>query len=138
MARDLFHNQVKAALIKDGWTITHDPMTLKISEVRKIQIDLAAESTIAAVRDSKKIAVEVKSFVSDSEVSEFHMALGQYLNYRQVLAEQEPERQIYLAVPDEAYQDFFQLPFTQKSLALYQVQLIVYDPQQEVICQWID
>jgi XisH protein len=137
MARDVFHTQFKAALIKDGWLITHDPLTFKISETRKIHIDLAAESTIAAERQNEKIAVEIKSFVSDSEVSDFHTALGQYLNYRQVLEEQEPERQIYLAVPEEAYQDFFQISFAQKSLQAHQVHLITYDPAKEVICQWI-
>jgi hypothetical protein len=34
MARDLFHNTVKAALQKDGWRITHDPSPLKKQDVR--------------------------------------------------------------------------------------------------------
>jgi XisH protein len=25
MARDIYHEHVKEALIKDGWTVTHDP-----------------------------------------------------------------------------------------------------------------
>ncbi|MGB7441674.1 MAG: element excision factor XisH family protein [Coleofasciculaceae cyanobacterium] len=29
MAKDLFHQQVKTALIKDGWTITHDPFIIR-------------------------------------------------------------------------------------------------------------
>jgi len=28
-ARDVYHNTVKQALIKDGWTITNDPLHLK-------------------------------------------------------------------------------------------------------------
>jgi len=67
MAKDIFHNQVKTALTKDGWHITHDPFPIQISESIKLQIDLAASSTIAAERDAEKIAVEVKSFMSDSE-----------------------------------------------------------------------
>ena len=85
MAKDVFHQQVKNALIKDGWNITHDPLTIRISEAVKLQIDLAAETTIAAERDSEKIAVEIKSFVGDSDISAFHTALGQYLNYCQAL-----------------------------------------------------
>lgn len=76
MARDIFHQQVKTALIKDGWKITHDPFTLKIAEAVKIQIDLGAESTIAAERDQQAIAVEIKSFASDSDIHAFHTALG--------------------------------------------------------------
>jgi hypothetical protein len=137
MAKDVFHQQVKNALIKDGWNITHDPLTIRISEAVKLQIDLAAETTIAAERDSEKIAVEIKSFVGDSDISAFHTALGQYLNYCQALEEQEPDRNVYLAIPLETYQDFFQLPFIQRALQRYQVKLIIYDPKLEEIKQWI-
>jgi hypothetical protein len=137
MARDIFHQQVKTALIKDGWMITHDPLTIRVSEAVKLQIDLAAESAIAAERDTEKIAVEIKSFVGDSDISAFHTALGQYLNYCQALEEQEPDRIVYLAVPDETYQDFFQLPFIQRALKRYQIKLMTYDPKQEEILQWI-
>lgn len=138
MAKDVFHQQVKNALIKDGWNITHDPLTIRISEAVKLQIDLAAETTIAAERDSEKIAVEIKSFVGDSDISAFHTALGQYLNYCQALEEQEPDRIVYLAIPLETYQDFFQLPFIQRSLRRYQVKLVIYDPKLEEIKQWIN
>ncbi|MDZ8186751.1 MAG: XisH family protein [Nostoc sp. ChiSLP02] len=137
MAKDVFHQQVKNALIKDGWNITHDPLTIRISEAVKLQIDLAAESAIAAERDSEKIAVEIKSFIGDSDISAFHTALGQYLNYCQALEEQEPDRIVYLAIPVETYQDFFQLSFIQRAIARYQVKLIIYNPQQEEIQQWI-
>ncbi|XWK89395.1 MAG: XisH family protein [Phormidium sp.] len=137
MAKDVFHQQVKNALIKEGWNITHDPLTIRISEAVKLQIDLAAETMLAAERDSEKIGVEIKSFVGDSNISAFHTALGQYLNYCQALEEQEPDRIVYLAVPVETYQDFFQLPFIQRSLRRYQVKLIIYDPKQEEIKQWI-
>lgn len=137
MARDVFHQQMKNALIKDGWKITHDPFTIRISEAIKLQIDLAAENAIAAEKDSEKIAVEIKSFISDSDVSTFHTALGQYLNYCQALEDREPERIVYLAVPVDTYQDFFQISFVRRTLKRYRVKLIVYDPKLEEIKQWI-
>ncbi|WP_413167467.1 XisH family protein [Capilliphycus salinus ALCB114379] len=137
MAKDVFHQQVKNALIKDRWNITHDPLTIRISEAVKLQIDLAAESMIAAERESEKIAVEIKSFIGDSDISAFHTALGQYLNYCQAIEEQEPDRIVYLAIPVETYQDFFQLSFIQRSLKRFQVKLMIYDPKQEEIKQWI-
>lgn len=137
MAKDIFHQQVKNALIKDGWIITDDPLTIRISEAIKVQIDLAAENAIAAERDTEKIAVEIKSFIADSDISEFHTALGQYLNYVQALEEHEPERIVYLAVPKETYKDFFQLNFVQKTIKRYQMKLIVYEPVQEEIILWI-
>lgn len=138
MAKDVFHQQVKNALIKDGWNITHDPLTIRISEAVKLQIDLAAESAIGAERDFEKIAVEIKSFVADSDISAFHTALGQYLNYCQAIEEQEPERIVYLAIPTETYQDFFQIPFIQRALRRNQVLLMIYDPKLEEIKQWIN
>ncbi len=137
MAKDIFHQQVKNALIKDRWNITHDPLTIRISEAVKLQIDLAAESAIGAERDSEKIAVEIKSFIGESDISSFHTALGQYLNYSQALDEQEPERIVFLAIPLETYEDFFQLPFIQRALKRSQVKLMIYDPRLEEIKQWI-
>ena len=137
MAKDIFHQQVKNALIKDRWKITHDPFIIRISEAIKLQIDLAAENAIAAERGSEKIAVEIKSFIADSDISSFHTALGQYLNYCQALEEQEADLIVYLAIPVTTYQDFFQLPFIQRSLKRYQVRLIIYNPKLEVISQWI-
>jgi XisH protein len=137
MAKDLFHHQVKKALVKDNWLITHDPFEVQISEAVRLQIDLGAENTLAAQRDLEKIAVEIKSFTSDSDISEFHRALGQYLNYEQALEEKEPDRILYLAVPIETYNDFFQLSFVQKSLKRHSINIVIYDPIQEEIKQWI-
>jgi hypothetical protein len=132
--KDQFHTTVKHALEKDSWLITHDPFTIQISEAAKLKIDLGAESVIAAQRDLEKIAVEIKSFITDSDISEFHTALGQYLNYVQALEEKEPDRVLHLAIPLETYGDFFQLPFIQKSLKRHAVNLIIYDP----ITEWIN
>ena len=135
--KDLFHEAVKIALKKDGWTVTYDPFTIQISEAIKLKIDLGAESAIAAQRDQEKIAVEVKSFITDSDISEFHSALGQYLNYLQALEDKEPDRVLYLAVPVETHRDFFQTPFIQKSLKRHAINLIVYDPVREELTKWI-
>ncbi|WP_408962459.1 element excision factor XisH family protein [Phormidium tenue] len=91
MAKDLFHQAVKQALIKDGWTITSDPLTIRIDRV-KLEIDLAAEKVFAAEKDGQKIAVEVKSFINPSNISDFHNALGQFLSYRLALQMTEANR----------------------------------------------
>jgi len=95
-ARDIYHDVVKSALIKDGWKITADPLTLKFSTRYKLQIDLAAEALMAADKDNQLIAVEVKSFLAPSTVSEFHVALGQFINYRIALRLKQPERVLYV------------------------------------------
>ena len=97
-AKDIFHDAVKNALKKEGWTITHDPMYIQVGGV-EMYIDLGAEKLIAAEKDGEKIAVEIKSFVGTSAIYEFHLAIGQYRNYRLALLREDPERILYLAVP---------------------------------------
>jgi hypothetical protein len=136
MAKDRFHTVVRTALEKDGWQITADPYEINIDDV-EFEIDLAAEQLLAAQRKNQKIAVEVKSFISPSNVSDFHMALGQFLNYRDALEKIEPERQLYLAVRVPIYESFFQRRFIVAAVKRYQLRLVIYDVKQEVIVQWL-
>ncbi|WP_017306518.1 XisH family protein [Spirulina subsalsa] len=135
-ARDIFHEAVKRALLKDRWQITDDPLELEWEEVT-VKIDLAAERLIAAEREHEKIAVEIKSFISSSAISDFHTALGQFLNYRIMLEVNEPQRELYLAVPIDAYESFFQSRLAQVAVERNQVKLLVYDPVFEEVVQWI-
>ncbi|AOY83039.1 XisH family protein [Moorena producens JHB] len=134
-AKDIFHDTVKNALIKEGWIITDDPLYLDYGGV-DMYVDLGAEKLIAAQKDQQKIAVEIKSFNRPSLISEFHNALGQFLNYRLVLETIEPERKIYLAISEDVYEAFFTLVFTQKAVDKYQIKIIIYDTKKEVIKQW--
>jgi hypothetical protein len=136
-AKDLFHHTVKKALLKEQWVITGDPLVIKIEKV-KLEIDLAADKVVAAEKAGKKIAVEIKSFLNTSAITDFHAALGQFLNYRLGLQMTEADRTLYLAVPMDTYNTFFQQKFTQESVKSYQVKLLIYDPIQEVIIEWIN
>ena len=135
-AKDLFHEAVRRGLEKDQWIVTDDPLELEWEEV-KVKIDLAAERLIAAERGEEKIAVEIKSFIGTSAISDFHTALGQFLNYRIMLEVNEPDRLLYLAVPLETYKTFFQSRFAQVVIERHQLKLIVYEPVIEEIVQWI-
>jgi hypothetical protein len=135
--KDTFHNIVRHALEKDGWTITHDPLLLRY-ELGNLYIDLGAEKVLAAEREGQKIAIEVKSFLQNSTVSEFHTALGQFISYRMLLAEQYPEHILYLAIPLDTYTSFFATQLAQGIISSQQLKLIIYKPQQEVIEQWLN
>lgn len=135
-ARDIYHNNVKNALIKDGWTITHDPLRLSWGG-KDLYVDLGAEQLLAAEKAEQQIAVEIKSFVGDSEVDDLEKALGQYILYRTVLSEREPNRVLYLAVPKDILRDIFKEPLGQLLLRHNLVQIIGFDPQAEVIVEWI-
>ncbi len=134
--RDLFQEAVKHGLIKDGWTITADPLIVEFAGL-DMSIDLGAEKLIAADRDNQQIAVEVKSFLGPSLLSDFHTAPGQFLNYRLALDEEHPRRILYLAVPVSAYATFFMLPLAQAAIQRHSLHLIVYDPETEALVRWI-
>jgi hypothetical protein len=135
-AKDIFHEAVKRGLVKDGWTIAADPLELEWEGVT-VKIDLAADRLISADRGDEKIAIEIKSFISPSAISDFHTALGQCLNYKIMLEVHKPDRDLYLAIPLDAYETFFQTRFAQTVVTRYSLQLIVYNPILEEIVQWI-
>jgi hypothetical protein len=105
-------------------------------EGSKVKIDLGAERLIAAEKGEERIAVEIKSFASNSAVSEFHTALGQFLNYQIMLEETESQRVLYLAVPEETYISFFQTRLARIAVERHKVKMIVYNPVKEVIVKW--
>ena len=136
MAKDLFHDAVKVALQKEGWQITHDPYYLEALGT-DIQIDLGAEKLIGAKRGKEVIAVEVKSFIGPSLVYDFHLALGQYMNYLRGLRKTDPERLLFLAVPKSAYTSFFAKTDVSEAAREFKLNLLVYDNVQQIIVNWL-
>lgn len=135
-AKDLYHDAVRNALIRDGWTITHDPYTIPYG-VDKVYVDLGGERTLAAERGTEQIAVEIKSFLGASGVRDFEQALGQYVFYRSLLARVDPERQLFLAVPVEAYDVTFSKSITEPAIQDCKVALVVFDPPRQEILRWM-
>jgi len=135
-ARDKFHGLVKHDLENEGWTITHDPYTIDLGFV-DFYIDLGAERLLAAIKDDEKIAVEIKTFLAALAISEFHTAIGQFINYRIALEDNDPKRLLDLAIPADIYKRFFQNTFIQTVIHKNQIPLIVYDSEKKEKLQWI-
>ena len=136
MAKDIYHNTVRTALEKDGWTITADPLTLSVGK-RSTYIDLGAEKLFGAEKDGQYIAVEVKSFISPSPIKDLEQALGQYIMYSQVLERQKPNWLLYLAISDSVFFDFFSEELPQLIMELNNLKVIVFDPDTVEIVKWI-
>lgn len=134
--KDIYHENMKKALTKDGWTVTHEQMHLKWG-AKDMYVDLGAEKLMAAEKDGRKIAVEVKSFTGHSEMNDLEKAVGQYIVYHDVLRNTEPGRELYLAVPEEIFVDLFEEPIGKLLLENKRFRLIVFDPFGEVILKWI-
>lgn len=135
-SRDIYHQAVKSALLKEGWTITHDPFTLPFG-LHNLYIDLGAERIVAAERSGEQIAVEIKSFVGASEVADLEQALGQYLLYRSLLQRKEPARSMILAVPSETFESILSTDLGRVVREDYALAILVFDPVAEVIRQWL-
>ncbi len=70
---DAYHETVKRALVNDGWTITHDPLTIKYKRLRWYA-DLGAEKAFAA--EVERIVWEdffqrsaIKDIVKDQQIN---------------------------------------------------------------------
>ena len=132
---DLYHEPVKHALIKDGWTITDDPFIIEYKGLR-LYADLGAEKPIAAEKFGRKIVVEIKVFASPSPVTELERAVGQYGIYRTFLERVSPERELFLAIAQDVYEDFFLQPAVQDIVAAHEMRLLVFEPATEEVVQW--
>lgn len=137
MAKDKYHDLVKRALVKDGWKITQDPFTLKLPEYGNLFIDIAAEKFIKAIKGTQEIVVEVKSFIGLSPITNLYEALGKFDVYKIGLEEVEPDKILFLAIPDITWYDVFQKPFAQKLIERKNLRIIVYDKEKEEIALWI-
>ena len=135
MAKDIYHDHVRRVLESEGWKITHDPYYVRVGGV-DFFMDLGAENVLAAEREGEKIAVEVKSFASLSNVADFHEAYGKFMLYRKALRNEEPERILFLAIRAKIWESFFQRPFIQSVIEEDEVKLLVFDFPAPTIALW--
>lgn len=136
--KDIYHDHVRNALEKDGWTITHDPLTITLENTRdNLFVDLGAERLIAAEKASLKIAVEVKSFVSGSKMTDLENALGQYTLYHDILAENEPDRTLYLAIRMDVFTTIINQAFWNLLLRNNRLRLLIFDDIKQEVLRWI-
>lgn len=145
-SRDTIHNIVKQAIIKDGWQITDDPYVISYGE-RFLFVDLAATESstldhlagrfIGAEYQNSRIAIEIKEFRGPSVIANLEQAIGQYILYQLLLKQVDPERPVYLAVPDITYYALFSEPIGELVIAEIPLKLIIIDLQKAEVKQWI-
>jgi hypothetical protein len=134
-ARDRLHDHVRNALVRDGWTITHDPLHLRWG-TKDMYVDLGAQRFLGAEKGDCKIAVEIKTFSGPSMMQSLEQALGQFTLYDDVLKRVEPDRTLYLAVSTKIRHEVFEDPLGQLILANGRLRLLVFATKDEVIDQW--
>ena len=138
MARDIFHTLVKEALEKENWIVTHDPLLLHSRKEGGLQTDLGAEKVLIAEKEQKRIAVEVKSFVHISILHDFLLAVGQFYVYRKILLKNDPNRVLYVALPDFVFNRIIKYDWAREVTEDLEMKFILYDTHLKIITAWKD
>ena len=134
-ARGVYHDAVKRALEKDGWHISDDPYHLGWGG-RDLYVDFGSE-IVAAEKENSRIAVAIKSFLGRSEIAELERSIGQFIMYRTLLGRKEPERMLYLAVPNKILVNLFEDGMGKLLIEDARVQVVGYDPSREEVTKWL-
>src|SRR5687767_15393236 len=130
-AKDRYHDTVKHALIKDGWTIQAEQVTL-ITADRQIVIDLQVSKS----DEGEIILVEVKGF-ERSPIEQLANAIGKLQIYRFVLKDLGKNIPLWLAVPDFAYHGILTEKMGLVIREQNEIDLVVFSPEREEIVEWL-
>jgi hypothetical protein len=132
-AKDRYHDTVKRAIEKDGWKITREQVRVTFED-RYLWIDLQAQKESS----EQIILVEVKE-VEDvaSPVEALANAVGKYLLYKLALKRAGSGIPLFMAISEAAYNGIMQSGMGSQVMAEFQLSLVVFDPVNEVIRQWI-
>lgn len=132
-AKDRYHDSVKQALQRDGWTIDEEQVTLTI-EKRNLWVDLQASKTEPYL----VILVEVKELAEvESAVEALANALGKIELYRIAMVEAGLRHPLFLAVTYDAYAGILSESIGQRALERAQIPLLIFDPILEEVIKWI-
>lgn len=113
-AIDQCEPQVIRAFEKAGWIIINQPFTIRVAAHEGIIADLRLQSTITA---EEIIVIEVKCFADErSWLDDFYRAVGQYLVYRNGTALLGLSSPLFLAIPNNVYETFFQRKMIQATI----------------------
>lgn len=135
-ARDLYHDAVKSALIKDNWAIAADPYLIQCEDI-DLAADIADARPIASERDGQKIVVEIECFVGRSLMTDFHQAVGRYKLYQMLLEKTAPEYELYLAIDDIICENFFRREGIDFLVRSSQIKFFAVNIEKGAIVQWI-
>jgi len=100
-------------------------------------VDPTAERILVAERGIEKIAVEVKSFLEESSLHEFHKALGQYLDYQTGLEMLNSAYELILAIPEPVFNYLWSFEVIRRSAQKVDMKILVYKLSVPEITLWI-
>lgn len=90
-----------------------------------------------ARRGSSRIAVEIKEFRGNSAIADLEQAIGQYVLYRLLLKQVDPDRELYLAVADTTFDEIFSEPIGELVIRELPLKLLIVDVEALEVKRWI-
>ena len=79
---------------------------------------------------------EMSTEPSYSNMADLENALGQYILYRNIIEELEPDRTLYLAVHEEVFATIFEESLGQMLIRKNHLKLLIFSKTEEVIVKW--
>ena len=76
--------------------------------------------------------------MANSPVRDLQEAVGQFVVYRALLAQTEPDRTLYLAVSTSVYDSVLSEPLGQLVAAEVCLRVLVFDPHEQKVIKWIN
>ncbi|MFN8441445.1 MAG: element excision factor XisH family protein [Caldilineaceae bacterium] len=137
MAKDIIHDAVRNALVKDGWRIIREHFKIEYEEIEIFADLIVDRSPIIAVKDSNKLIIEIKSFAGRSFVRELQQAIGQYELYVDMIEFAQLDYELFLAVSKFVHETFLQRTAARQIIQRHKLKLVVVDTDHEEIVEWI-
>jgi XisH protein len=70
-------------------------------------------------------------------VYDFHLAVGQFVDYRIALKMKEPDRILFVGITEDTYEDVFELPFPQMVIQEIGMKIKVVNRELNKVVKWI-
>ncbi|MDJ0580463.1 element excision factor XisH family protein [Crocosphaera sp.] len=90
--------------------------------------------TISILKNSNNLGKNIKN----CKIEDLKNALGQYILYEKILRAKSSERTLYLAIRKDIFDGLFSQEIGQILLLDDYLTIIIFDPETEIITQWIN
>lgn len=80
--------------------------------------------------------MEVKRFVHISILHDFLLVVGQYYVYSKILLKNDPERMLFVALPDFVHNRIIKFEWAQEVTSDLRMKFILYDTNLKIITAW--
>lgn len=91
---------------------------------------------IGAEKETRRIAVEIKTFGGACPVSDLQQAVGQYSMYETILARLQPDRELYLAISRETRDSIFGEELGRLMIAEHIHRIVCIEIEKEEVLEW--